>query len=205
MGAGDVSVTTDIEIRTAFHQKKLRQYHACPQTLVLNELAIAHASARVDIAVINGCVHGYEIKSAANSLSRLPRQMALYEECLEKLTIVCATKHLEGVGKIAPAWCGIIEADKGPRGAIHFKTHRAPQNNVSVKPDRLAHLLWRQEAIDLLASFDLPTVVLNKPRKELYKEISVRLSVPEITAYIKKAMARRPAWRDLQGHALCGG
>jgi hypothetical protein len=205
MGEGDESVTTDIEIRTAFHHKNLRQYHACPRTLVLNELAIAHASARVDIAVIDGCVHGYEIKSAADTLSRLPRQMALYEECLEKLTIVSATKHLDGVGKIVPAWCGIIEADKGPRGGIHFKTHRAPQNNVSVKPDRLAHLLWRQEAIDLLASFDLPAVVLSKPRQELYKEISARLSVPEITEYIRMAMARRPAWRDLQAHALCGG
>jgi len=200
-----MGVSTDIEIRTAFHQKKLRHLHACPHTLVLNELAIAHASARVDIAVINGCLHGYEIKSAADTLSRLPRQIGLYEECLEKLTIVCAPKHVEGVEKIAPSWCGIIEANKGARGGIEFKTRRSSQRNTNIKADRLAHLLWRQEAMELLSSFDLPAAQLRKPRTELYKEISARFTVSEITEYIKKVMVVRPAWRGPPVHASYGG
>lgn len=200
-----MSVSTDIEIRTALHQKTLRRFHECPYTLVVNELALVHASARVDIAVINGCVHGYEIKSAADSLSRLPRQIGLYEECLEKLTIVCAPKHIEGVRKIVPSWCGIIQATKGARGAIEFRAMRPSQINKSIKSEQLAHLLWRQEAMTLLSAFGLSAAELRKPRKELYKEISARFSVQEITAYIKKVMAIRPVSRDLPVHASYGG
>jgi hypothetical protein len=200
-----MSATTDIEIRTALHQKTLRRFHECPHTLVVNELALIHASARVDIAVINRCVNGYEIKSAADSLSRLPRQVSLYEECLEKLTIVCAPKHIEGVRKIVPSWCGIVQATKGARGAIEFRTMRPSQTNKNIKSEQLAHLLWRQEAMTLLSAFDLSAADLRKPRKELYKEISARFTVGEITAYIKKVMVNRPVWRDLPVHALCGG
>jgi hypothetical protein len=42
----------------------------------------------------NGFVHGFEIKSATDTLARLPQQLMFYEECLEKLTIVCAEKHV---------------------------------------------------------------------------------------------------------------
>jgi hypothetical protein len=200
-----MSVSTDIEIRTALHQKTLRRFHECPHTLVVNELALVHASARVDIAVINGCVHGYEIKSAADSLSRLPRQISLYEGCLERLTIVCAPKHIEGVRKIVPSWCGIIQATKGARGAIEFRSMRPSQTNKNVKSEQLAHLLWRQEAMTLLSAFDLSAADLRKPRKELYKEISARFTVSEITAYIKKVMVGRPISRGLPVHASYGG
>jgi hypothetical protein len=200
-----MGISTDIEIRAALHRKKLRHLHACSETLIFNELAIAHASARVDIAVINGCVHGYEIKSAADTLSRLPRQIRLYEECLEKLTIVCAPKHADKVEAIVPSWCGIMEATKGARGGIEFMTRRPSQKNSNVQADRLAHLLWRQEAVELLSLAGCLTTELRKPRKELYKEIALRFTVSEITEHIKKVMVARPSWRDHRAHASCGG
>ena len=115
-------LTSDKEIRAALHQKALRRMHACPNTLVVDELGLAHAKVRIDVAVINGCVHGYEIKSATDSLYRLERQLEFYRECLEKLTIVCDEKHARAVLKIAPKWCGILTAKKGPRGGIKFVT-----------------------------------------------------------------------------------
>src|SRR5690348_7241838 len=124
-GESKMQVSTDDEIRSALHRKKLKRMHACPDTLILDELGLAHASARIDIAVLNGCLHGFEIKSAVDKLSRLPLQLKLYEECLQKLTIVCAERHT--TAKIAPIWCGIIQATRGPRGAIDFNTTRRPQ------------------------------------------------------------------------------
>lgn len=67
--------STDIEIRSALHRKKLRQLHERADTLVIDELGLAHAKARVDVAVINGCLHGYEIKSAQDTLDRLAGQL----------------------------------------------------------------------------------------------------------------------------------
>src|ERR1700730_10594989 len=113
---------TDAEIRAALHRKALRAFYVRGDTLVVDELGLAHAKARIDIAVINGCVHGFEIKSAADTLARLPQQLILYEECLEKLTIACAAKHVPAVRKIVPSWCGILRVTKGPRGGIDFIT-----------------------------------------------------------------------------------
>ncbi|MEI9915129.1 MAG: sce7726 family protein [Methylovirgula sp.] len=141
------------------------------RTLVIDELGLAHAKARIDVAVINGCVHGFEIKSAVDTLTRLPQQLELYEECLEKLTIVCADKHIAGVRELAPRWCGITKATKGPRGAIVFTTVREPKRNPNIQAYRLAHLLWRSEAVAILTQTNASPKVLRAPRKTLYKSL----------------------------------
>jgi hypothetical protein len=193
--------STDAEIREALHRKALRAFHGRTDTLVIDELGLAHAKARIDVAIINGCVHGFEIKSAADSLARLPRQLGLYEECLEKLTIVCAEKHVPGVRKLAPRWCGILQVVKGPRGGIEFVALREPKKNPRVQAHRLAHLLWRPEAVALLTRLNAPPEVLRAPRKALYESLAAVLSVEEITAYIKESMAARQDWRSHQAHA----
>jgi len=96
--------TSDTEIRAALHRKKFRALSTRSDTLIIDELGLAHAKVRIDIAVINGSIHGFEIKSAADTLARLPKQLATYEECLEMLTIVCADKHVPEVRKLAPSW-----------------------------------------------------------------------------------------------------
>ena len=196
-----MSQSTDAEIRAALHRKVLRAFHRCNDTLVIDELGLAHAKARIDVAVINGCVHGFEIKSAADTLARLPQQLELYEACLEKLTIVCADKHVAGVRELAPRWCGIIEVTKGPRGGIAFVTIREPKRNPNIQAFRLAHLLWRPEAVAILAQANASSKVLRAPRKTLYKSLAAKFSVAEITAFIKESMALRQDWRPHQSPA----
>ena len=196
--------STDAEIRAALHRKALRAFHRCNDTLVIDELGLAHAKARIDVAVINGSVHGFEIKSAADTLTRLPQQLELYEQCLEKLTIVCAEKHIPGVRNLAPRWCGITKVTKGPRGGIVFITVREPKRNPNIQPYRLAHLLWRSEAVAILIQANASPTMLRAPRKTLYKSLAARFSVAEITAFIKQSMASRQDWRPHQPPALCG-
>ncbi len=193
-----MSNSTDAEIRAALHRKALRAFHRCNDTLVIDELGLAHAKARIDVAVINGCVHGFEIKSAADALTRLPRQLELYEECLEMLTIVCAEKHIAGVRELAPRWCGITKVTKGPRGGIEFTTVRGAKRNPNIQAYRLAHLLWRSEAVAILTEANATPKVLRAPRKTLYKSLAAKFSVAEITAFIKQSMASRQDWRPQQ-------
>lgn len=188
-------------IRSALYRKKLRRLQAMPDTLVIYELGLAHAKSRIDVAVINGCVHGYEIKSGQDTLNRLPSQIKTYQDTVEKLTIVCASKHVDGVTKLAPTWCGILEARQGPRGAVHFHTVRRGRRNPKVNPVMLAHLLWRPEVITLLSLCGLPAKNLRKPRKQLYELLAERLTLKEITASIQEFMQTRQAWRDRPAHA----
>jgi hypothetical protein len=193
--------TKDIEIRTALHGKKLKSFRMAPDTIVVDELGLSHAKVRIDVAVINGCVHGYEIKSSLDTLNRLPTQLELYSKCLEKITLVCAPRHIEQIEKIAPEWCGILKAEKGARGAITFTTVRRAGSNTQVDPVQLAHLLWRPEAAALLSRFESGKKMLNKPRRELYEALAAVMTVQELTAAIREFMQVRRAWRCPPAHA----
>lgn len=190
-------ICSDADIRKALHHKKLNHWKASPDALVVDELGLAHSRSRIDVAVINGCVHGYEIKSAQDTLDRLPLQIATYRETLERLTVVSASKHVKGVVRLCPKWCGVVEAIEGARGAIHFETVRRGAVNPSLDPVMLAHLLWHAEAVALLSRYDVPKKDLRRPRKHLYGMIAELLSTKEITASIREFMQQRQVWRGL--------
>jgi len=192
---------TDIQIREALHRKKFARVAQSPKTLVVDELGLVHARARVDIAVINGCVHGYEIKSEADSLRRFDRQLAIYSTCLEKLTFVCAERHLTALYSLTPKWCGILLVARGPRSGLDFITVRKPTRNPGLDKLKLAYLLWRPEVIDLLTRLDAPRALVKKSRVDMYDFIAERLSVSEITDYVRECFISRETWRHPPRHA----
>lgn len=193
--------TCDGEIRRALHRKKLSAYRDAPDSIVIDELGLAHAKARVDVAVINGCVHGYEIKSGIDTLDRLPRQLELYRQCLGMLTIVADTKHVNRIERIVPEWTGIIEVEKGSRGAVAFSTVRRSKSNPELDKFQLAHLLWKSEAVALLSEFGASSTELRAPRTALYEAISRHMTARELTAAIRQFMVRRSGWICREGRA----
>lgn len=163
---------------------------------MIDELGLAHAQSRVDLAVFNGHLHGYEIKSAGDTLDRLPRQLAIYTGALQKLTLVIATRHLDATDAIAPDWCGVTEIVEGPRGGITFASRRRARVNPDIDAFMLAHLLWHPEAQDLLRARGASKADVNAPRKKLYRLLADEMPVPELASAIKAAMASRTRWRD---------
>ncbi len=195
------TATTDSDIRAALHAKRLRRVKSRPDTLVIDELGLAHARCRIDVAVINGCIHGYEIKSAKDSLERFGKQIDIYRQTLQKLTIVAASKHVTGVLIRAPEWCGIIEAMQGQRGGIGFDVVRNAYANPDIDPVMMAHLLWRDEVIDLLSQAGYAPKDLRRPRRQLYEMLCEAMTLREITVSIRAFMVQRQAWRDRPAHA----
>lgn len=197
--------TNDVDIRLALRAKRLRRFMSCPETLVVDELGLAHAQCRIDVAVINGCLHGYEIKSSKDNLDRLPMQISVYRKALQKITIVAATRHITRVECVVPSWCGIIEAQQGPRGGINFQTLRRANYSPDTDPIVLAHLLWRSEAVRILESLGFGATSLKGSRKDLYKLLCSKLTTQEILYSIKHSMKARQTWRGHQAHGLCDG
>lgn len=195
------SGTTDSDIRLALHTKRLRRLKAHPDTLVIDELGLAHAKSRIDVAVINGCIHGYEIKSGKDTLDRLATQIGIYRQTLQKLTFVAAPKHVEVIMTHAPGWCGVIAAEQGPRGAISFHVVRNAAANPDIDPVMMAHLLWRDEVIHLLGRAGYAPKDLRRPRKQLYELLCEVMTLREITGAIRCVMAQRQTWRDHPAHA----
>ena len=193
--AGDFH-TSDRTIRSALHTKYLRRTTARPDTLVIDELGLAHSRRRVDVAVINGSIHGYEIKSSRDTLDRLDAQLEIYRQTLQKLTIVAAPQHIVGLPTFVPEWCGLIEVTLGPKRAIRFRSVRSAARNPDVDPFMQAHLLWRDEVVHLLIQRGFSPKDLRRPRKQLYRILSESLTPNQITTSIRLFMAQRPAWRD---------
>lgn len=193
--------TTDADIRSALHAKRLRRAKSHPDTLVIDELGLAHARSRIDVAVINGCIHGYEIKSAKDNLDRFAVQIDIYRQTLQKLTLVVAPKHVADIMSRAPEWCGVIAAEPGPRGGINFQVLRNAAANPEINPVMMAHLLWRDEVIEILEQAGYTPKDLRRPRKQLYEMLCEAMTLREITASIRAFMAQRQTWRDRPAHA----
>lgn len=185
----------DFEIRHHFHQKKLRHYHECPNTLVIDELGIAHGKARADIAVLNGLIHGYEIKSSKDTLSRLPEQLAEYSRCFEKVSIITAPNHLDKLLVMLPDWCGVILATKGSKGGVAFKTIRRAKKNPQLEIHAMAHFLWRKEIIDILTQLGIDEKSLKSSRETLYRLLPEKMTAKHLTQLIKEKFISRTDWR----------
>lgn len=184
------------EIRTALRTRHLRHHNGRQDVLMIDELGLAHAQSRIDLAVFNGHLHGYEIKSAGDTLERLPRQLAIYTGALQKLTLVIASRHFRAAEAIVPDWCGLTEIIEGPRGGMTFASRRRAHLNPDLDPFMLAHLLWHPEAQDLLRARGASKADVNAPRKQLYRLLANEIPVRELAAAIKAAMVSRTKWRD---------
>jgi hypothetical protein len=187
----------DAQIRLNFHRKKLRRLHTAADTLVLDELGLKHGKCRADIAVINGHLIGFEIKSDEDSLSRLDRQVAIYNAVFDYATVIVAQRHLESVRALTPDWWGITVATKGQRGAIHFETVRRPKRNPSPDDFAVAQLLWRNEAEEELLKHGVSAQILRQKRSILYRELVEILAPRQLRKTVRERLKSRTDWRCL--------
>lgn len=195
----------DIEIRQSFHRKRLKRHHEDQGTLVVDELGLKHGTFRADIAVINGHLLGFEIKSDRDALSRLPSQIPAYDAVFDKTTILVGERHLAAVNDLIPAWWGVVLCVKGKRGGVHFQTQRPPSHNRRVDPLSVAQLLWRSEAVEVLRSRGEEERTLRKPRQALYARL-VEITKPgELKQTVRACLRSRENWRCPQPPSECGG
>jgi len=185
----------DQQIRTSFHQKYLRRHHCDSATLVVDELGLQHGKCRADIAVINGHLIGYEIKSDVDSLRRLNDQIDSYNAVFDRASAIVAARHLSEAVAILPEWWGVISASEGPRGAIHFRTIRRPKQNVHVDDYAVTQLLWRDEAQEILANLGVHGKQLREKRANLYGCIVSKLDSCELRITIREYLMKRTGWR----------
>ena len=185
----------DLEIRTSFHVAMLRRYHSSKNALVLDELGLMHGSCRADIAVINGRLLGFEIKSNDDSLRRLQGQIDAYNSVFDTVTIIVGTRHRRAVTKTVPPWWGIVVATESVKGKARFRIQRKAKPNPSISPFSVAQLLWRDEIVELLRQFGAPSSVLRFPRNILYRLLAWHLPVDELRRVVCRQLKSRKNWR----------
>jgi hypothetical protein len=172
---------------------------------IVEELAICDSEARVDVAVINGAMHAYEIKSDRDTLKRLPAQQEQYAKCFDTVTAVVGSKHMTGIESAIPSWWGIIEAvDAGNCAKLHQR--REPQINEQLDLRALIKFLWKAELIALLSSGDEHAKSLSKhSRTHLREQAVLAFSAQELSRQVREQIKARGNWRSGPTQFRSGG
>ena len=185
----------DVDIRHALHAALEAEHAGEPDTLVVNELGICQGAARVDVAVINGSINGFEIKSDADRLHRLDRQSEAYGTVLDTVTLVTSKRHLAAARRQIPYWWGIIEARKSDEG-VELKRIRKSRPNRKQQPEAIARFLWRDEALAMLSEYGLDKGMLSKPRSVLWARLAAELNPADLADGVRAALKHREDWRS---------
>lgn len=187
----------DADIREVLLKSLQDKYGNRPDTLVIEELGLCQGDSRVDVAVINGSIHGYEIKSEGDTLDRLPSQQDYYNRVLDCVTVVASSCHLSKVEKIVPSWWGLSEAEYKNKELLIRKIRPDTQNS-EVDPTAIVQLLWREEALDVLKKRDLHKGIVSKPRTVLWNRLVECLPLDELRFEVRERIKARQYWRSAQ-------
>lgn len=187
----------DVDIRKILYSSFLaeKEFIEEADTVIINELDVCAGVSRADIAVVNGKIHGYEIKSKQDNLERLPGQVENYNRVFDTMTIVTYKGHLDKVRNIVPKWWGIKCIDE-KKGEVVLKNVRKPKENSNINIQNVAMLLWKDEMIDLLLSYsDIRSGYKNKSRYELSCMIRNNIDGCQVKDYVRNVLKNRSDWK----------
>lgn len=186
---------TDTIIRTAFHSTVLEKAHVCEDTFVVDELGLKNGQVRADIAVLNGKLIGYEIKTDSDTLLRLPHQVLAYNEVFERVYIVTGQKHLAQALELIPEWWGVYLIRDGADDTYRFRCHRKAKANRNQHTFGLAQLLWKDEVIEILTENPKASIKKRMTKETLYDMLSEEYSPKKLSKIVLKYLKSRNSWR----------
>lgn len=189
----------DEDIRRVLRQHLEGIFKDDRTTMIIEELGLCRGSVRVDIAVVNGVLKGYEIKSDQDTLLRLSSQAATYNRIFDTMTIVVAERHLRAAGKLIPSWWAIqVAGVVNPSTRLEIQYFRGESTNPNVDPGSLVQLLWRDEVLELLGQIEPGRALKSKPRRVLWETLATAVPLPELKAMVCACLRSRSGWRPAE-------
>jgi hypothetical protein len=185
---------TDSDIRRAIRANLIPDIVGDSPGRVVEEMTICAGDARVDLAVINGKLHGFEIKSDADTLGRLKGQISAYNRVFDTMTIICGERHLEVVKTTIPDWWGIYSV-KYNFSTVELTKQRCAEINRAVCGLALAQLLWKSELAALLNEAGVKRGVAGKPCRELWRIVSNTFPTSALQDKVREILRIRADWR----------
>lgn len=164
----------DKDVRHAFYEYiRLRKR----SSMFIHELAfqVGQEEGRIDLIAVDTQVHGFEIKSDADSLDRLKRQVRIYGKVMDTMSVVVTHRHERGARKIVPSFWGVYTYANGDITEL-----RAPGENTEITPRAVAGLLWKDRALQLLSDNGLERGFARKAKHVLHEHIAAHIDFPII-------------------------
>ncbi|AKF46323.1 sce7726 family protein [Pseudomonas fragariae (ex Marin et al. 2024)] len=156
--------------------------------VIINEMVVANWSRRADIAVANGRLYGFEIKSHFDTLKRLPGQVESFQAHFDKVVVVAATKFIASIQRDYPSEIGILEVYE-VSGRAKIRQVR-PGRICEVKDvSKLTSLITKSELEKFLKQSGIP-VRAGMLRSELVSACGTRVSKP-LRSYVLDCIKQR--------------
>lgn len=124
------------------------------KTRILEEKNIGISRADV-VMVLEGCVCGIEIKSDADTYTRLAGQVKDYDRYFDYNFIVVGSTHAKSVETHVPEHWGIITVELIEE-AVDFYVFREPSSNPNLILSDKLRIMWRPELAAIQEHFMMP-------------------------------------------------
>jgi len=135
---------------------------------------------RADLAVANGKLAAFEIKSGSDTLKRWPSQCAAYMRVFDEVWLCCHGKHIKKALEITPVGLGIIVVDD--LGGMAVVRPAMVNNNVNAFD--LTGLLWREELDLLCKNHSITTATSRYTKSQIRAVVAEQVPLSIISSYV---------------------
>ncbi|WP_428657614.1 sce7726 family protein [Runella sp.] len=185
----------DIDIRSALHNQFLMDYRLDGISRIVDELHICGGNTIADLAVINGSLHAFEIKSSVDTLQRLRLQSDSYIKVFDYITIVVNGNHLNKVMDTMPDWFGIwLIEDEGDE--VRRTIIRPARKNGSIDAFSVAQLLWKDEAIEILLQEGHSKKIKTMRKWLLWEYMAQNIPTDRLSELVRLKLKQRQNWKE---------
>lgn len=202
-----VTGVREAEVRAAVQRRaESRGGHA--EARFISELNVCQSAARIDLAAVNSRLLGWEIKTAFDSLERLPGQQAIYSRVFDRVWLVADERHIDKAVQLIPDWWGVLQIRErgGVCGLVEIRRSRL---NRQVDLFSLVKLLWRQETLDELHRLNLSRGLERAPRRELWEALAgaapKHITTSALQGRVRARLKERRGWRSGEPRTSSGG
>jgi hypothetical protein len=179
-----------------------REYSDPSQDLIVEEFGCKMA--RIDVAVVNGALHGFEIKSDSDNLIRLGGQVEQYGRIFDFVTLICGQKLFSNARGIVPRWWGLRVA-RLECGVVKLTHVRRPKQNPSQDKAALARMIWKDEALRCLRRNGHKDVTSKSSAQRIWNEAAKRLELKTLADEARLAIKARGGSGFVKRSAQDGG
>ena len=178
----------DIDVRVPLRALVRREFPT--QSVFLEEMVVPGRDSRIDLAVVNGSLHGFEIKSETDTLRRLPSQRDSYNALFDRMTLVVASRHVQKAVDLIPAWWGLAVANRDGR-RVCIEWSRRPTDNPNPNTTTALKLLWRDEVERIVTDEGLCSAAHKYYVYELSSMLLENLSSQFLRGAVRSALKKR--------------
>lgn len=179
----------DNEIRADLVDWLMFTHQGTPDVRIYHEFKVRSRSARADLVLLNGEMAGYEIKSDADTVARLHKQVHAFSSVMDKVSIVVTDKNIAKAKYIVPDWCGVIHyaGDDDEKFRVVEEPKPCPERDAR----EVATLLSAAELYQALKRRGFARGLAKAPLREMIEAFVNFLNASEQRADILAALKAR--------------